>query len=79
MEERLRGPDRALPTEGRRLKMRAPLAIFLFMATALAEIAGCYLGYLWLRKGASAWLLIPAALSLVAFVATRLITAAVSP
>jgi small multidrug resistance family-3 protein len=40
----------------------------LFAATALAEIGGCYLGYLWLRKGAAAWVLIPAALSLAAFV-----------
>jgi small multidrug resistance family-3 protein len=40
----------------------------LFMATALAEIVGCYLPYLWLRKEASAWLLLPAALSLALFV-----------
>ena len=31
----------------------------LFVVTALAEILGCYLPYLWLRKGASAWLLFP--------------------
>ena len=31
----------------------------LFVLTALAEIVGCYLPYLWLRKGASAWLLVP--------------------
>lgn len=36
----------------------------LFLATALAEIVGCYLPYLWLRQGASAWLLLPAALLL---------------
>lgn len=40
----------------------------LFMATAVAEIVGCYLPYLWLRKDASAWLLLPAALSLGLFV-----------
>lgn len=40
----------------------------LFFATALAEIVGCYLPYLWLRKDASAWLLLPAALSLAIFV-----------
>jgi small multidrug resistance family-3 protein len=40
----------------------------LFFATALAEIVGCYLPYLWLRKDASAWLLLPAALSLALFV-----------
>lgn len=40
----------------------------LFFATALAEIIGCFLPYLWLRKNASAWLLLPAALSLMLFV-----------
>lgn len=39
----------------------------LFLITALAEIIGCYLPYLWLREGKSVWLLIPAALSLAAF------------
>ncbi|MBT9522576.1 MAG: YnfA family protein [Dechloromonas sp.] len=40
----------------------------LFFATALAEIIGCFLPYLWLRKEGSPWLLLPAALSLVVFV-----------
>lgn len=39
----------------------------LFVLTALAEIVGCYLPYLWLRRGHSAYLIIPAALSLAAF------------
>ena len=39
----------------------------LFLVTALAEIVGCYLSYLWLREGKSVWLLVPAALSLAAF------------
>ena len=39
----------------------------LFLITALAEIVGCYLPYLWLREGKSIWLLLPAALSLMAF------------
>ncbi len=39
----------------------------LFVLTALAEITGCFLPYLWLRKGASPWLLLPAALSLAVF------------
>lgn len=43
-------------------------ALLLFVATALAEIIGCYLPYLWLKQDRSAWLLIPAALSLVLFV-----------
>lgn len=45
------------------------LKIFLlFVVTALAEIIGCFLPYLWLRKGGSILLLIPAALSLALFV-----------
>lgn len=39
----------------------------LFILTAVAEIVGCYLPYLWLKQGRSAWLLVPAALSLAAF------------
>ncbi len=39
----------------------------LFAVTALAEILGCYLPYLWLRQGRSAWLLVPAAASLAFF------------
>lgn len=39
----------------------------LFFVTAIAEIVGCYLPYLWLRQGKSAWLLVPAAVSLAAF------------
>jgi small multidrug resistance family-3 protein len=42
--------------------------IALFLLTAVAEIIGCYLPYLWLKQGKSAWLLIPAALSLALFV-----------
>ena len=40
----------------------------LFIATAVAEIVGCYLPYLWLKQGRSAWLLLPAAASLALFV-----------
>jgi small multidrug resistance family-3 protein len=40
----------------------------LFFITALAEIIGCFLPWLWLKKGASVWLLIPAAASLALFV-----------
>ena len=40
----------------------------LFFATALCEIIGCYLPYLWLKKQAPAWVLLPAALSLAVFV-----------
>ncbi len=41
--------------------------IALFVVTAIAEIVGCYLPYLWLRQSGSIWLLLPAALSLALF------------
>ena len=41
--------------------------IALFVVTALAEVVGLYLPYLWLRQGKSAWLLLPAAASLALF------------
>ncbi len=45
------------------------LKIFaLFFATAVAEIVGCFLPYLWLRKDGSVWLLLPAVISLLLFV-----------
>jgi small multidrug resistance family-3 protein len=40
----------------------------LFVVTAIAEIVGCYLPYLWLKQNGSVWLLLPAALSLCLFV-----------
>jgi small multidrug resistance family-3 protein len=40
----------------------------LFVATAVTEIVGCYLPYLWLKKEAPVWVLIPAAASLAIFV-----------
>lgn len=40
------------------------LTALLFVATAVAEIVGCYLPYLWLNKNGSPWLLVPAAVSL---------------
>ena len=41
--------------------------IALFIITALAEIIGCYLPYLWLKEDKSIFLLIPAAISLALF------------
>ncbi|MBV8158508.1 MAG: YnfA family protein [Dyella sp.] len=41
--------------------------VALYLLTALAEILGCYLPYLWLRQGASPWVLVPGAASLAAF------------
>lgn len=45
-----------------------PRAFGLFLATAVAELVGCYLPLLWLTGKASAWLLVPAAASLMIFV-----------
>lgn len=39
----------------------------LYFLTAVAEIVGCYLPWLWLKQGRSAWLLVPAAASLALF------------
>lgn len=39
----------------------------LFALTALAEIIGCYLPWLVLKQGRTAWLLVPAAMSLALF------------
>jgi small multidrug resistance family-3 protein len=47
--------------------MDAIKTLILFIVTALAEIIGCYLPYLWLKKGATPWLILPAALSLASF------------
>ncbi len=41
--------------------------VLLFAVTAVAEILGCYLAYLWLRQGRPVWLLLPSAASLAAF------------
>ena len=40
----------------------------LFFITALGEIIGCFLPWLWLKRGGSALLLLPAAVSLCLFV-----------
>lgn len=47
--------------------MIALRTICLFVLTALAEILGCYMFYLWLRKAHTPWLLLPASVSLAAF------------
>lgn len=39
----------------------------MYLLTAVTEIVGCYLPYLWLREGRSAWLLLPATASLALF------------
>lgn len=40
----------------------------LFFVTAVMEILGCFLPYLWLKQKAGIWVLIPAAVALAAFV-----------
>lgn len=47
--------------------MEIARTVSLFVATALAEIVGCYLPYLWLKQSRSAWLMVPAAISLAVF------------
>ncbi|MCC7517304.1 MAG: YnfA family protein [Pseudomonadales bacterium] len=47
--------------------MFALKTVGLFIFTALTEIVGCYLPYLWLRENKSIWLLLPAAFSLAIF------------
>lgn len=41
--------------------------LLLFALTAITELTGCYLPYLWLTQGKSPWLLLPAAASLALF------------
>jgi small multidrug resistance family-3 protein len=48
--------------------MNVAATTVLFVATAIAEIVGCYLPYLWLKDRAQVWVLVPAAVSLALFV-----------
>ena len=41
--------------------------LLLFVATASAELLGCWLTYAWLRQGRTAWLVVLSAISLAAF------------
>jgi small multidrug resistance family-3 protein len=50
------------------LSMFEAKTLALFVATAIAEIVGCYLPLLWLKNLAPVWVLILAALSLALFV-----------
>jgi len=67
MARRLAGKPCAARSHPRPARMEFLRTLALFVLTALAEIVGCYLPYLWLRHDRSAWLLVPAALSLAAF------------
>lgn len=61
--------DRPLTTAFLKRLPQPPVlsTVLLFSLTAVAEIVGCYLPYLWLREGKSPLLLIPAALLLALF------------
>ena len=48
--------------------MEAVKVFALFVATAIAEIVGCFLPYLWLKRDGSILLLVPAAAALAVFV-----------
>ena len=63
----LRSKQLPLLSGGHNLGMEPVKTIGLFFATALAEVVGCYLPYLWLKQGKTAWLLLPAAASLALF------------
>lgn len=47
--------------------MTVAATVGLYLLTAIAEIVGCYLPWLWLKKNAPVWVLLPAALSLALF------------
>jgi small multidrug resistance family-3 protein len=65
---RSQGPahEIAFHRRGRAQERRQGLGSAL-LRTAIAEIVGSYLPYLWLKKNGSPWLLVPALLSLAAF------------
>jgi small multidrug resistance family-3 protein len=46
---------------------RTMKTFLLYVVTAIAEIVGCYLPWLWLRQDRSAWLLVPGAIALALF------------
>ncbi len=55
------------PRVAHNVRMALLKTLSLFVATALAEIVGCFLPYLWLKQDRPAWLLAPAAASLALF------------
>ncbi|HEY9104122.1 YnfA family protein [Chitinimonas sp.] len=48
--------------------MQSSYTLPLYMLTALAELLGCYLPLRWLQGQGSPWLVVPAGISLAAFV-----------
>ena len=53
--------------EARRPPMTVVTTGLLYLAAAIAEIAGCFAVWAWLREGRSAWWLAPGAVALLAF------------
>lgn len=47
--------------------MEPAKTFLIFTLTAIAEIAGCYFSYLWLRKNYPLWILLPSAFCLALF------------
>lgn len=62
------GSKAACRSNAAKPKAMHPLhTVGLFVVTALAELGGCYLAYLWLRKGWHSLMLLGAVLSLALF------------
>jgi small multidrug resistance family-3 protein len=59
--------ERAARNFARTSIMRHMKTFALYVVTAIAEIAGCYFPYRWLKTGGSPWLVVPGALSLALF------------
>lgn len=47
--------------------MTAPAALAIYAGAGMAEIAGCFAVWAWMRQGASAWWLLPGLVSLAIF------------
>jgi small multidrug resistance family-3 protein len=47
--------------------VQVAVTVFIYIAAALAEIAGCFAFWAWLRLGKTAWWLVPGVLSLCLF------------
>ncbi|OUI81417.1 YnfA family protein [Acetobacter orientalis] len=49
-------------------------SLLIYIIAGFAEIAGCFAGWLWLKEGRSAWLLVPGlcSLALFALILTRI-------
>lgn len=50
-----------------RLRPSPPMTAIVYIAAALAEIAGCFSFWMWLREGKPVWWIVPGIVSLIAF------------